>query len=202
MNKKMKHLIAAVLILVFTLGLSVSASAEEAEPTDAVDTVEDNVFGKIYTEITEYASEILCAMTFIGSLVLAFAYRKGLLPIVKGSLLTIGNAVGKMKESVSENAQKGEELGKSIENGLEAAKSVLDGLVSRIEELDAALTERLAKESDEVKEKEALRLVLLSQIDMLSDIFMSSSIPQYRKDAVGERIAKMKEALGKDGSED
>ena len=202
MNKKMKHLIAAVLILVFTLGLSVSASAEEAEPTDAVDTVEDNVFGKIYTEITEYASEILCAMTFIGSLVLAFAYRKGLLPIVKGSLLTIGNAVGKMKESVSENAQKGEELGKSIENGLEAAKSVLDGLVSRIEELDAALTERLAKESEEVKEKEALRLVLLSQIDMLSDIFMSSSIPQYRKDAVGERIAKMKEALGKDGSED
>lgn len=202
MNKKMKHLIAAVLILVFTLGLSVSASAEEAEPTDAVDTVEDNVFGKIYTEITEYASEILCAMTFIGSLVLAFAYRKGLLPIVKGSLLTIGNAVGKMKESVSENAQKGEELGKSIENGLEAAKSVLDGLVNRIEELDAALTERLAKESDEVKEKEALRLVLLSQIDMLSDIFMSSSIPQYRKDAVGERIAKMKEALGKDGSED
>lgn len=198
----MKHLIAAVLILVFTLGLSVSASAEEAEPTDAVGTVEDNVFGKIYTEITEYASEILCAMTFIGSLVLAFAYRKGLLPIVKGSLLTIGNAVGKMKESVSENAQKGEELGKSIENGLEAAKSVLDGLVSRIEELDAALTERLAKESDEVKEKEALRLVLLSQIDMLSDIFMSSSIPQYRKDAVGERIAKMKEALGKDGSED
>ena len=198
----MKHLIAAVLILVFTLGLSVSASAEEAEPTDAVDTVEDNVFGKIYTEITEYASEILCAMTFIGSLVLAFAYRKGLLPIVKGSLLTIGNAVGKMKESVSENAQKGEELGKSIENGLEAAKSVLDGLVNRIEELDAALTERLAKESDEVKEKEALRLVLLSQIDMLSDIFMSSSIPQYRKDAVGERIAKMKEALGKDGSED
>ena len=34
-----------------------------------------------------------------------------------------------------------------------------------------------------------------AQIDMLYDVFMSSALPQYQKDAVGERIAKMKEAL-------
>jgi hypothetical protein len=202
MNKKIKHLIGAVLILVFALGFSISVSAEEVSVTDTIDTSEKNVFGEIYSEITEYASEILCAMTFVGSLILAFAYRKGLLPIVKGSLISIGNAVSKMKENVSENSEAAKELGKSIESGLEGAKAVLDGLVKRIDTLDTALTDRLAKENDEAKEKEALKLVLLSQIDMLSDIFMSASIPQYQKDAVGERIAKMKGALGKDATAD
>ena len=40
-----------------------------------------------------------------------------------------------------------------------------------------------------------LRLVVDTQIDMLYDIFMSSALPQYQKDAVGERIAKMKGAI-------
>lgn len=201
MSKKMKHLIAVALILIFTLALTVSASAEELESEVTEDAEDVNIFGKIYSELSGYAGEILCAMTFVGSLALAIAYKRGLLPIVRGSLLTIGNAVSKMKDSVSENAEKGEVLGKSIEGGLESAKAVLDSLAVKIGDLESTLAKQLTSENEAAKEKEALKLVLISQIDMLRDIFMSASLPQYQKDAIGERIAKMKEALGKNGTE-
>lgn len=199
MKNRIKLLIAVMLILVSALVLSVSASAQEAESTELADGTEENVFDKMYADVSEYATEILCAMTFAGSLILAFAYKKGLLPIVKGSLLSIGNAVSKVKDSVGESAEKGVKLGESIEKGLENTKTVLDGLVKKISELDTALEERLSDESERAHEAEVLRLVLLSQIEMLRDIFMSAALPQYQKDAVGERIAKMKGALEENG---
>ena len=199
MKNRIKLLIAVMLILVSALVLSVSASAQEAESTELKDGTEENVFDKMYADVSEYATEILCAMTFAGSLILAFAYKKGLLPIVKGSLLSIGNAVSKVKDSVGESAEKGVKLGESIEKGLENTKTVLDGLVKKISELDTALEERLSDESERAHEAEVLRLVLLSQIEMLRDIFMSAALPQYQKDAVGERIAKMKGALEENG---
>lgn len=199
MKNRIKLLIAVMLILVSALVLSVSASAQEAESAELTDGTEENVFDKMYADVSEYATEILCAMTFAGSLILAFAYKKGLLPIVKGSLLSIGNAVSKVKDSVGESAEKGVKLGESIKKGLENTKTVLDGLVKKISELDTALEERLSDESERAHEAEVLRLVLLSQIEMLRDIFMSAALPQYQKDAVGERIAKMKGALEENG---
>lgn len=199
MKNRIKLLIAVMLILISTLSLTVSASAQELESSELTDGTVENIFDRIYADVSEYATEILCAMTFAGSLILAFAYKKGLMPIVRGSLLSIGNAVSKVKDSVGESAEKGEKLGESIEKGLESTKNVLDGLVEKISELDAALEARLTDESERAHEQEVLRLVLLSQIDMLRDIFMSAALPQYQKDAVGERIAKMKGALGENG---
>ena len=199
MKNRIKLLIAVMLILISSLSLTVSASAQESEITELTDGTVENIFDRIYADVSEYATEILCAMTFAGSLILAFAYKKGLMPIVRGSLLSIGNAVSKVKDSVGESAEKGEKLGESIEKGLESTKNVLDGLVEKISGLDAALEARLTDESERAHEQEVLRLVLLSQIDMLRDIFMSAALPQYQKDAVGERIAKMKGALGENG---
>ena len=36
---------------------------------------------------------------------------------------------------------------------------------------------------------------MLSQIDVLYEIFMQSGIPQYAKDSLGEKVAKMKKSL-------
>ena len=194
MKKKLKYLISVALMLILTLAFTVSASAEEGEAAGG-EIAEENVFDKIYTEISEYAGEILCAMTFVGSIVLAFAYKKGLLPILKGSLVSIGNAVSKMKDSVSESTEKGAELGKSIENSLNGTMSVLETLTERIDTLEKDLAKRLLCEDEKMQEKEAFKIILRAQIDMLYDIFMSSAIPQYQKDAVGEKIARMKGAL-------
>ena len=58
------------------------------------------------------------------------------------------------------------------------------------------LSEKLDAIQEEKSEKEKFKTVMLSQIDMLYDIFMQSGIPQYSKDALGEKVAKMKKELG------
>lgn len=193
MNKKLKYLITSILVIVMVLGVSVSASAATEESTNIQS--EATVFDKIYSEVSAYAGEILCAMAFIGSVILAFAYKKGLLPLVKASLVSIGNAVGKMKDSVSRSTEMGEKFNKNLVGGLENATTVLNSLAQKVDALEYTLTEKLSHEGDHTREKEALGLILSAQIDMLYDVFMCSALPQYQKDAIGERIATMKGAL-------
>ena len=197
MNKKLKYLITSILVIVLALGLSVTASAETLPEAEEI--TEATVFDKLYTEVSEYAGEILCALAFIGSVVLAFAYKKGLMPIVKSSLVTIGNAMSKMKDSVNKNAERGEEMNREIASGLDGAVKVIQTLGERIDTLEKSLTERLADKDETAREREALSIIMTSQIDMLYEIFMSASLPQYQKDAIGEKIAKMKGALAKNG---
>jgi hypothetical protein len=47
-----------------------------------------------------------------------------------------------------------------------------------------------------------MKTIMSAQVDMLYNIFMSSSLPQYSKDAVGERISEMKAALAEPVSND
>ena len=194
MKNKLKYLLVTVLLVAFSCCFAVSASAEEAV-TESAEITEENIFSTVYAEISAYAGEILCALTFAGSLILTVAYKKGLLPLIKGSLLSIGNAVSKIKDDAAENAEKGSKLGESIENRLECTKVTLDTLAEKVSELDNMLKEKLVCEDDAKREKEELRLILTSQIDMLYDIFMASALPQYQKDAVGEKVAKMKGAI-------
>ena len=195
MKTKLKYLLATVLLITLSCCFAVSAAAEEVTE-EAATTADENVFSAVYDEIALHAGDILCALTFAGSLILAFAYKNGLTPLVKGSLLSIGNAISKIKDDTTENAEKNAKLGESLETGLENAKSTLDDLAEKISNLDLALKEKLECEDDAKREKEEFKLILTSQIDMLYDIFMTSALPQYQKDAVGERIAKMKGAIG------
>ena len=44
-----------------------------------------------------------------------------------------------------------------------------------------------------------MKALMSAQIDMLYDIFMTSSLPQYQKDAVNQRVKEMKEVTESDG---
>ena len=205
MKNKFKYLLITVLVIALFATAGISAAAEEIDTdaaieTEAVEAAEEsteeyNFFTEVYEDLSYYASEILCALTLAGSLTLAVAYKKGLLPLLEGSLVSIGNAVTKMRENAKESAEKNSELTASIEHKLESATKVIDTLTERIEALGTAVEESLSADKDVRREKQQLRTVMAAQIDMLYDIFMSASLPQYQKDAVGERIAKMREAL-------
>ena len=43
-----------------------------------------------------------------------------------------------------------------------------------------------------------LDTILEGELDMLYDIFMTSSLPEYEKARVGERMRKLKEVLNSD----
>jgi len=198
MKNKIKYLIASLLLVAFTLLGAVCVSAEEIYTEETYTTEngdETSFFDKVYGEVTAYASEILCALTFTGSLILAFAYKKGLLPLVEKSLITIGNAVTKIKENTKESTELSSQLGINIGQRLSDTQELIKQLTERIGTLEEALNCSLENENESRLEGKQLRLVVDAQIDMLYDIFMSSALPQYQKDAVGERIAKMKGAI-------
>jgi hypothetical protein len=115
--------------------------------------------------------------------------------------VAIGNAVTKIKENAKESAEKNSELTANIDHRLDAATKIIDTLTPRVDKLGVALEKRLVSEDEAKRDKEQLSTVMMAQIDMLYDIFMSASLPQYQKDAVGEKIAKMKGAIAENGHE-
>ena len=179
--------------------LCADATAEQNEPTVNESNVEEelseNVFSAIFEQIKSYATEIFCAMTFIGSLILAYAYKKGLLPLIEKTLLSIGSSVSKIKERTESGAVATEELGASITAKLENSEALVNNMIDKIGEMNAELSQIKTSELERTDNCKELSIIVSTQIDMLYDIFMSSALPQYQKDAVGEKVAKMKEML-------
>ena len=179
--------------------LCADAPTERNEPTVNESNVEEelseNVFSEIFEQIKSYATEIFCAMTFIGSLILAYAYKKGLLPLIEKTLLSIGSSVSKIKERTESGAVATEELGASITAKLENSEALVNNMIDKIGEMNAELSQIKTSELERTDNCKELSIIVSTQIDMLYDIFMSSALPQYQKDAVGEKVAKMKEML-------
>ena len=104
MKGTFKALFILFIIVTLTVLCAVSVGAEEALPTeetaeqtaaaegeansDTEDADAQNPFEDFYTAVLSYSSEILCLITLILSLVLTHAYRRGLVPLVKGAVMT------------------------------------------------------------------------------------------------------------------
>lgn len=189
-----KFFMAAILfVLVFSI-LSATAFASEANAQTA-DT--KNAFESLYYELCEHSDKIFSALAFIGSLLLIFTYRRGMLPILKGGISSLSTTVATLKDEAKKSGELSESEIKSATEKLEKAENLLNVLTERLTKLDEELEDARARE----KNSEDLKIIMRHQIDMLYEIFMSSSLPLYQKEAVGEKISIMKEQL-KDNAEE
>lgn len=166
---------------------------ENAEAT-ANDGETSNPFEAFFNTVKEYATEIFCALTFVGSLILAYAYKCGLIPIIKGGIGALSATVSHIKETAERSEEKTGEIGKTVADRLGSAETAL-GDISEMLSLMAAKLDRLEADGDE---RRKMRIVMNAEVDMLYSIFMTSALPQYQKDEVGARIAKMREVIGDD----
>jgi len=213
-NSKIRKILTAVLLLVtLTLSLGTLAASAEGEPeaifaeaegstpseenAPSGDAELENIFAEVFAAIESFSSEILCALTFIGSLIVAFAYKRGLLPAIKSSIGAIGGAVTGIKDSTESCARHQEEIIASFTERLTHAEEILGRFSSAIDEIREKSEDGLAAKDD----RAVMKALMSAQIDMLYDIFMTSSLPQYQKDAVGEKIKKMRE-VSKIGNEE
>ena len=191
----MKKVLVTVLSLLFILTLSVTAFAAEEEFEESAakgDTgADESPFSEIYSIICENTDKIFSALAFISSLILAFAYKRGALPLIKSGIAGIGKSAGELAEKSGEAIEKTEQTLSFLSERFAFCESSVESALASIEELGAKL-ESIEKNTDG---SEKTKAVLLSQIDLLYDIFMQSSLPQYSKDAVGEKVTKMKKAL-------
>lgn len=189
-----KFFMAAILfVLVFSI-LSATAFASEANAQTA-DT--KNAFESLYYELCEHSDKIFSALAFIGSLLLIFTYRRGMLPILKGGISSLSTTVATLKDEAKKSGELSESEIKSATEKLEKAENLLNVLTERLTKLDEELEDARVRE----KNSEDLKIIMRHQIDMLYEIFMSSSLPLYQKEAVGEKISIMKEQL-KDNAEE
>ena len=169
-------------------------NGDENAEASANDGGTSNPFEAFFNTVKEYATEIFCALTFVGSLILAYAYKCGLIPIIKGGIGALSATVSHIKETAERSEEKTGEIGKTVADRLGSAETAL-GDISKMLSLMAAKLDRLEADGDE---RRKMRIVMNAEVDMLYSIFMTSALPQYQKDDVGARIAKMREVIGDD----
>lgn len=150
-----------------------------------------NVFALIYEGFEAHIGEILSALTLAGTVIVGYAYKKGLLPLVTSAVSAMQTTVGNIKKKQEEDAEDAKSGISTIADKLAAVENSLSIFTDTL----STLEEKLEDRAEAISEREKIRTVMNSQIDMLYDIFMSSAIPQYQKEAVGTRVQRMKEEL-------
>ena len=205
-TKFVKNLITFALCATMLLGFGTAASAasdsvveEETTVESApVEDTESNVFEELYAAVGEFSGEIASALAFIGSLIVAFAYKRGLMPTVKSGIGAIGGAVSQLKDSTESYSKHQDELLAEFTERLTRAEEVLEKFGGAIEEI----AEKTEDGKHAAEDRANMKALMAAQIDMLYDIFMTSSLPQYQKDAVNKRIQEMKEVTESDRLEE
>lgn len=166
----------------------VSAESEATADADnagaLAESTEVNFFEKLYDAVTDYISEILCVLAFGGSFLIAVLYKKGLLPLLKGALGAINSAVGKIKDATENSAIADTEKTAKITEALDRAQSLIEAQTRSLLDVE----KRLDALSQDKSEREKMKLVLECEVELLYDIFMSSALPEYQKDAVAKRL--------------
>ena len=197
-----KSLVFLIICALLIRALALPVSAEEGLPDLTAEGVEEqpgeaestkeNAFHVLYLYIEEHASEIFSALAFFGSVIIVLVYKRGLLPALTSSIGKVSSLIGSFLDNAKKSGESTSTALTAVTDGVAATKEALDSVTKKLE----SLTERLASAEQIKSEEERIRTVLEAEIDMLYDIFSASSLPQYRKDLIGERVAKMKSLLG------
>ena len=202
-RKFIKNLTALALCIMMIVGFGTAASATsdgavaneatvESAPTE---NAESNVFEELYAAASEFSGEIASALAFLGSLIVAVAYKRGLMPTVKSGIGAIGGAVSQLKDSTESYSKHQDELLAEFTDRLSRAEEILEKFGDAIEEI----AEKTEDGKHAAEDRANMKALMSAQIDMLYDIFMTSSLPQYQKDAVNQRVKEMKEVTESDG---
>ena len=197
MKRKLYKTLLSVLcivaaVFVFTIpafaqnDTDVSIDSNMAE-SSATNSPEENPFDSLYRVFDENSNKILSLLSCVGTLIIALLYKKGLVPGLKNAISSFKAELVEIKNDNINTRNNSLEYGEKIERlGIEISTAA-----KKIEKL-----EQILLSEDSAKEKQILGTVLKEQIELLYDIFMSSSLPEYKKEAVSARISKMKEIAG------
>ena len=192
--KKIIIVFAVILSMLFSVSAAAQSEVETAPVTQTEEIEYESVFETLFQRAGELLPEILSLITLSASLILAFAFKKGLVPLLSNTLAKIGDSVTHIKEKGDENGKIIDTFGAKVSCRIEMLESLISDLSEKLKELAVSLDEAERRAGD----REKLTTLINGQIDMLYDVFMSSSLPHYQKEAVGARIAEMREAIKDD----
>ena len=203
MKKILSLTIIVLLLSVFVVFPKAEASetvvdepvAEETVVDEAPMTVTETIVAWFY----DNSSNIFTGASTAVTLVLAYLFKKGLLPSLTSGLTKMNSELGSGINNVaaiaeafsqSTNAQL-QEMGSKIEPFLEKARTVED-ISSKME---TALVDMQSQIDSSSSERAAMSIVLQMQTDFLYSVFMSANLPEYQKQQMGERYNEMKKVI-------
>ena len=168
-----------------------TSTGESPEAIGNADRDDGNFFTSLFEDLKANLSEILSALSLICSIILMFVYKSGFIPMVKDGVIALSSRV----KSIGEETDK---MSKDSSEVKELLKSSLRGTSEKLSEMESdlfSLSEKLSDLESLKAKADAEAGVLSLEVEMLYELFMSSSLPQYEKDRVGEMIRSMKSKL-------
>ena len=143
----------------------------------------------------QHAPEIFSALSLSVGLLLAFLYRRGMLPLLSRGLHAIGEQVTKLEE------QSGEALSRS-EGKLSAFLTEAEPLMARLRSLGEQAdslgdfcqkTEQTLSETQ--AENQRIRASILAVAELLYGIFEAANLPLYAKERLADRYQSIVTSL-------
>ena len=206
-----KYIIA---IIVVTLLLSICAytvHAEEISVTDGVlaeQTGSENIeteeklteeklpFGEqVMLYIEKYLAEIISALTFAGTALLTYLYKKGLIP-------TISTVFSKLTDHLSGFKANMEEKMAEFNTSAKPVFEQMQNVIKYSEEMKKSFDKMSEQLNKSEEEKEQLRIALNTSREanmltakLLCDVLTCTNVPQYMKDKIIEYYEESKKAI-------
>lgn len=194
--KKRIFLFCLCLCLVATVG-TIGVFAESAEIVGDTTPEEENPFAVLYRGIAENLDAVFGALAALGTGIVAFSYKRGMLPLLRGGVGVLSEKVKKIGEESEKLGKESTENAEFVKNQLQIILTSFQDCVSAVEGFGSTLEELRAK-SDEI---DLLRSLMAGEVELLYEIFSSSSLPQYQKEIVARRMEELRAALGGDTHE-
>ena len=190
----MKKTILFTFLLLFLTSLFILpvAATEEvaASPDEALGFTET-----LSLFFTENADTLLGVLTLIGSLLVAFFYKTGLMPLLRSGLSALGDLLGKSRElTESFTKEAGERFARMEESVLPMADAMRKGeeALSALEEKLKALEEALSKSE---KERRLTAEVLRTETELFYEMLVSVNLPEGQKESMTESYYRLKRYL-------
>ena len=152
--------------------------------------------GLLLDFIEDKGDDICQYLSLVFSVVLAWLFKKGVLPSLSGSMGKLSNT---LDGGISALLEQGKALSKNTEDKMhtfiETVTPTLEiiGQVAENEKRTDQLLLLLEKELEvSMADRKDIKAVLSAQMDLFYQFFMAVNLPQYQKDQLGESYTRLK----------
>ena len=179
-------------------GASETAIQSEASDTNATDDNDTSAPAELYAIISQHLGEIFAFLACAFSGLLMVCYKKGILPLIKGGISALSGGVSEL----SKEAQKQSESSQGISSMLAEKLNYADELLQKMGSALNAMEKKLAEAQATKEESEIMKCVLLEEVNMLYEVFMAATLPEYQKERISKQVSAMRDKLAaQDGEE-
>lgn len=194
---KKRILLFCLCLALFAALMTVGVCAEGEALAGEVGSTEENPFAVLYRMITENLDSVFGAFAALGTLIVAFSYKRGMLPLLRGGVNVLSDKVRQIGDESEKIGKESAENAEFVKNQLQMLLKSFQSCADSVGNFGSTLEELRAKTG----EIELLKSLVAGEIELLYDIFSSSSLPQYQKEMVARRTEELRAALGGESHE-